>query len=108
MLSFDDTAPDERVKIYDKGAVPLPGHTSYAEGVAVRSGAVVSPALALREPLLAECEHFVDCVATGRKPRSSGEQGLAVVRVLEAGERSIREGGAPVAIPAAAPGALAP
>jgi len=50
------------------------------------------------EPLRIECEHFVDCVRTGRRPRSDGPQGLAVVRVLEAGERSMRAGGAPVAI----------
>ncbi len=50
------------------------------------------------EPLRIECEHFVDCVRTGQRPRSDGAQGLAVVRVLEAGERSMRAGGAPVAI----------
>ncbi len=100
MLTFDDTAPDEKVKIYDKGAIPRPGHTGYAEGVAVRSGDVFSPAFPLREPLLAECEHFVDCVRSGARPRSDGRQGLAVVRVLEAGERSIRAGGAPVDVTA--------
>lgn len=50
------------------------------------------------EPLRVECAHFVDCVRTGSRPRSDGAQGLAVVRVLEAGERSMRAGGAPVAI----------
>jgi predicted dehydrogenase len=52
------------------------------------------------EPLRSECAHFVECVRTGRTPRSDGAQGLAVVRVLDAGERSMRRGGAPVAIPA--------
>lgn len=98
MLTFDDTAPDERVKIYDKSAVPLPGHTSYAEGVAVRSGDVWSPAVPVREPLVAECEHFLECIRSGAKPRSDGRQGLMVVRVLEAGQRSLRAGGAPVEI----------
>lgn len=50
------------------------------------------------EPLRAECDHFVECVRTGQKPRSDGAQGLAVVRVLDAGERSMRQGGAPVAV----------
>lgn len=99
MLTFDDTAPDERVKIYDKSAIPTPGHTTYAEGVAVRSGDVVSPAVPNKEPLLEECEHFIECVQTGRSPRSDGEQGLAVVRVLEAGQASIALGGAPVEVP---------
>jgi predicted dehydrogenase len=100
MLTFDDTATDERVKIYDKTAIPTPGHTTYAEGVAVRSGDVLSPAVPNKEPLLEECEHFIECVQTGRKPRSDGEQGLAVVRTLEAGQESIRLGGTPIEIPA--------
>lgn len=99
MLTFDDTAPDERVKIYDKSAIPTPGHTTYAEGVAVRSGDVLCPAVPNKEPLLEECEHFIECVQTGQNPRSDGEQGLAVVRTLEAGQESIRLGGAPVEIP---------
>jgi predicted dehydrogenase len=51
-----------------------------------------------QEPLRVECEHFIDCIRTGSRPRSDGAQGLAVVRVLEAGERSMRAGGAPIAI----------
>jgi predicted dehydrogenase len=98
MLTFDDTAPDERVKIYDKGAFPRPGHTSYAEGVVTRSGDVLSPALPLREPLVAECEHFIQCVREGKTPLSDGQQGLAVVRVLEAGALSISQGGHPIEI----------
>jgi predicted dehydrogenase len=101
MLTFDDTLPDEKLKIYDKGAVPRPGHATYAEGVAVRSGEVVSPVLPNVEPLLAECAHFLSCVDSGARPRSDGAQGLAVVRALEAGERSMREGGAPIAIASA-------
>ena len=104
MLTFDDTATDEKIKIYDKGAVPRPGHASFAEGVAVRVGDVVSPFVANHEPLLAECEHFVACVASGSRPRSDGRQGLEVVRVLEAGDASIRAGGAPIAVTADRPG----
>jgi predicted dehydrogenase len=98
MLTFDDTAADEQVKIYDKSASPRPGHATYAEGVVLRSGDVLAPALPRREPLLEECEHFIECVRTGRRPLSDGEQGLAVVRVLEAGQRSLALGGTPVEI----------
>jgi predicted dehydrogenase len=98
MLTFDDTAADERVKIYDKGAQPRPGHTTYAEGVSIRSGDVLSPALSVREPLVVECEHFVDCVRNAKRPLSDGQQGLAVVRILEAGAASIRQGGPPISL----------
>lgn len=98
MLTFDDTLQDEKLKIYNKSASARPGHATYSEGVVVRSGDVTSPALPRTEPLLAECEHFVACVVDGTAPRSGGRQGVAVVRVLEAGERSMRAGGAPVVI----------
>jgi predicted dehydrogenase len=39
------------------------------------------------------CQHFVDCVEKGVRPRSGGSHGLDVVRVLEAADASIREGG---------------
>lgn len=98
MLTFDDTLPDEKLKIHDRAAVPRSGHTTYAEGVVVRVGDVLSPFLPVVEPLLVECEHFVECVASGARPRSDGRQGAAVVRVLEAGARSMRAGGSPVDI----------
>jgi predicted dehydrogenase len=53
------------------------------------------PALPAGDPLRLQCAHFIECVQTGQRPRTDGEQGLAVVRVLEAGQRSMRAGGAP-------------
>lgn len=99
MLTFDDTASSEKLRIYDKSAMPKPGHTTYAEGVAVRSGTVVSPILPNAEPLRLECDHFLACVGTGERPRSDGRQGLAVVKILEAGQRSMALGGRPVPVP---------
>jgi predicted dehydrogenase len=57
-----------------------------------------APIAGAEEPLRVECEHFVDCVRTGARPRSDGVHGLAVVRILEAGERSMRAGGVPIAV----------
>jgi predicted dehydrogenase len=98
MVTFDDTVTTEKVRVYDKTALPKPGHATYAEGVGMRSGNVVLPLLPNLEPLRLEVEHFVACVQTGERPRSDGQQGLAVVRVLEAGQRSMRQGGRPAEI----------
>jgi predicted dehydrogenase len=65
------------------------------KSIVIDGAAAVSAA---DEPLRAECEHFVDCVRTGRQPRSDGAQGLAVVRILELGDRSMRLGGTPIAV----------
>jgi predicted dehydrogenase len=43
------------------------------------------------EPLRLECQHFLECVREGRTPRSDGESGLRVVRVLEGLQASLDE-----------------
>jgi len=51
-----------------------------------------------REPLRAECQHFLDCVETRAAPVSNGTEGLRVLRVLDACQRALHNGGtAPVA-----------
>ncbi len=45
------------------------------------------------QPLEAECRHFLECLRSGRAPVSDGENGLQVLRVLEAADRSLRHGG---------------
>ncbi|HEY0715394.1 MAG TPA: Gfo/Idh/MocA family oxidoreductase [Polyangia bacterium] len=98
MLVFDDTQADEKIRIYDKGAAPEPGYTSYEAGVAVRNGDIRIPNLTMREPLLLECSEFRDCIVENRDPRTPGEAGLEVVRVLDAGARSLHQGGTRVEI----------
>ena len=46
------------------------------------------------EPLRTECEHFLECVRTGQRPRTDGQAGLEAVRVLEACQRSLESDGA--------------
>ena len=43
-----------------------------------------------REPLEIECDHFLECVEQGTRPLSDGRSAVAVVRTLEAIERSVR------------------
>ena len=68
-----------RSPIYDKG-FDEDTH-SYGEYI-TRSGDIHSPRISNREPLRIECEHFVECIREGKQPRSDGEAGLRVVRVL--------------------------
>jgi predicted dehydrogenase len=80
MATFDDMDLERKLTVYDKGFDEEAG--SYGEYI-TRSGDIWSPRVANREPLRIECEHFVECVREGRAPRSDGESGLRVVRVLE-------------------------
>jgi predicted dehydrogenase len=97
MLTFDDMNPNEPIKIYDKGVsdetVPGIVDTFSAFRASVREGEVVTPKIPHSEPLKAECDHFLDCVANGTTPLTDGRTGLAVVRTLEAIQRSLESGG---------------
>lgn len=44
------------------------------------------------EPLLLQAQHFVDCLQSGAPFTTDGEEGVAVVRVLEAGSRALASG----------------
>jgi predicted dehydrogenase len=80
MATFDDMDIERKVTVYDKGFDERP--SGYGEYI-TRAGDIYSPAIANREPLRLECEHFVECLRDGRVPRSDGASGLRVVRVLE-------------------------
>ena len=91
MATFDDMALEGKVTVYDKGFDE--DARDYGEYI-TRSGEIYCPQIANVEPLRVECEHFVDCVVRGERPRSDGESGLRVVRVLERLQRSLTESGA--------------
>jgi predicted dehydrogenase len=86
MATFDDMAIEGKLTVYDKGFDEDAG--SYGEYI-TRAGGSFSPPIPNVEPLRVECEHFVECVRTGRRPRSDGASGLRVVRVLEELQRSL-------------------
>ncbi len=97
MVTFDDMEATEKIRIYDKGAaVRHDITTSYADIISLRFGDIVIPKIASGEPLSLECEHFVDCVLDNRPLRSDGTDGLRVVQVLEAGQKSLKNQGTPV------------
>jgi len=98
MVVFDDMEASEKIRIYDKGVDRAGQVVSYGDALTVRSGDILIPKISLQEPLRLECAHFVDCVRERRKPLTDGLDGLRVVKVLDAAQKSLERGGAPVAI----------
>lgn len=88
MVIFNDLATDERIKVHDKGVSerPFAGEDLTQPPMSYRYGDVVSPYLTVNEPLMVEDEHFLDCAVTGTHPLTDGENGMAVVQVLEAAQ----------------------
>lgn len=93
MAVFDDTSPDQKLTLFDKGVELPPPALTYAEGVRLRTGDIVVPALRMTEPLRRECDDFLHAIRTRTPPRAHGLSGWEVVRVLEAGARSLAEAG---------------
>ena len=86
MAVFDDTAEHKLIlyphKVEWRNRVPT----------AVKAkGEIIN--LDNREPLRAECQHFLACVESRTSPVSNGSEGLQVLRVLDACQRSLLGGG---------------
>jgi len=88
MAVFDDTLPwREKLLIYPheikwQNNIPMPS-TATPEQVNITE----------MEPLKLECEHFVHCIKTGDTPVTDGLEGLRVLRILNASQQSLNEGG---------------
>jgi predicted dehydrogenase len=96
MAVFDDMQVAEKIKVYDKRAAPSsPKATDSRKAVSVRHGEIYIPVIPDEEPLDREIRHFTDCVIDRVPCRSGGEDGLQVVRLLEAAARSLQKGGVP-------------
>jgi len=85
MAVFDDTA-DDKLLLYPhrvewKNRIPT--------AVKAKSESVE---LDQKEPLRAECHHFLDAIASRVSPISDGAEGLRVLRVLDACQRALRDG----------------
>lgn len=94
MLVYDDTALQEKIRVYDKGVTVQPYYNTFGDfQLSYRYGDIHIPRIDESEPLKLECGHFVDCIRSGATPRTDGINGLRVVSILEAAEISLREGG---------------
>jgi predicted dehydrogenase len=94
MILYDDLEPSEKVKIYDKGiTVSQSPEAVYEMLVSYRSGDMWAPRLDSTEALQIEAQHFVDCIENNKKPETDGTDGLRLVRIVEAAEKSLRARG---------------
>lgn len=98
MAVFDDLESAEKLKVYDKGAKLSQDYDTFAEYIGLRFGDITIPHVKVGEPLREECLHFIDCVVTRKRPLSDGRDGLRVVKVLDAAQRSLKNNGIPVSL----------
>ncbi len=94
LLIYDLTNEEEQVKIYDKG-VDISKEINDIRQLKInyRYGDIYSPNIKAIEPLKNMCLHFTESIINNKKPRSDGESGLKVVKVLEAINSSLENNG---------------
>ena len=103
MVVYDDVSTDAKIQLYDKGITDLDAYFDSPDSFAefqfqIRQGDVTIPRIRFEEPLRTECEHFVSCIRTGETPHTDGHNGLRVVKILEAAEKSLAQDGVAVTI----------
>ncbi|MFZ5573397.1 MAG: Gfo/Idh/MocA family oxidoreductase [Thermodesulfobacteriota bacterium] len=91
MAVFDDIQPwQDKLLVYPheirwQNHIPVPGKAEPERFVIPQA-----------EPLRLECETFLECIASGKKPITDGKEGLRVLKVLKAGQYSMNHRGAAV------------
>jgi predicted dehydrogenase len=99
MIVYDDVSPLEKIRIFDARVERPPHYDTFAEfHYAYHYGDVYIPYIKQEEPLKNECQHFLDCIRQGTQPLTDGEDGLELVRILEASTQSLKKGGAPIGL----------
>jgi UDP-2-acetamido-3-amino-2,3-dideoxy-glucuronate N-acetyltransferase len=89
MVVFDDTKPwSEKLTLYRDYLKWENGQTPVA--MKCKGVPVVVPEL---EPLAEECKHFLECYRSGKVPITDGNEGLRVLQVLDAAQRSLENHG---------------
>ena len=96
MILYDDIEPTEKVRVYDKGVTANrigDREADYQTLVSYRTGDVWAPKLDTTEALRYVTAEFLNSIRDKRRPLTDGQAGLRVVRLLEAAQQSLKEGG---------------
>jgi predicted dehydrogenase len=95
MILYDDIEPTEKVRVYDKGVTTSreSREADYQTLISYRTGDVWAPKLDATEALHYVIEDFLNSIREKRTPCSSSGAGVRVVRLLEAAQQSIKNGG---------------
>ena len=97
MIVYDDLQTHEKIKIYDVRVERPPHYDTFAEfQYSYHYGDSYIPYVHQEEPLKLVCQHFVDCIHSGAQPDTSGQEGLDLVRILEAASASLKANGGPI------------
>ncbi|WP_447603661.1 Gfo/Idh/MocA family oxidoreductase [Nitrospira sp. Nam80] len=83
MAVFDDVEKKDKLLLY-------PHAINWKNHMPIASRAEAQPVeFEAAEPLRSECEHFLECIHSRRRPRTDGEEGLRVLTILQACQQQL-------------------
>ncbi len=92
MVEFNDTNAKDKLRLFshkigweEKIPMPYPAEPEVVE-------------IPLEEPLKIECQDFINCINTHKKPGVDGVRGLQVLEILSSCQKSLQENGAIVTL----------
>lgn len=90
MAVFNDVEKKDKLMIFPhkinwEGNIPVPDRKD-AQAVEID----------MSEPLKQECAHFIECIRLRMKPKTDGEEGLRVLKVLNVCQLSLESHGKPI------------
>jgi predicted dehydrogenase len=93
MVVYDDMENMEKIKVYDSGVDIKSTEKIHEALVQYRIGDMYSPKVNQVEALALAARECIDAIKENRQPKTNGYDGLEVVKILEASDRSIRNMG---------------
>lgn len=98
MILWDDMEPTEKIKIYDTGYDYKTDEDKRSILVDYRVGDIFVPKVPVKEALAGVAEDFIKAITKGSVPIANNKSGINVVKVLEAAQKSIKNGGKEIEI----------
>ena len=97
MVIFNDLNNTEPIRIYGKRVMKKKYRYDYDTfeefKMIIQEGEVAIPNVRMIEPLKNECYHFLECIRDGKQPLSNDTEGIKVVKVLNAINKSLKSNG---------------
>lgn len=93
MLVYDDMENFEKIKVYDSGVDIKSPEGIHEALVQYRIGDMFSPKVIQTEALSLGARECIDAIKQNRQPITSGYDGLEVVKLLEASDKSLKNMG---------------
>jgi len=93
MLVYDDMENFEKIKVYNSGIDYKTTESIHDALVQYRIGDMFSPKISQVESLALGAKEFISAIQENRQPLTNGNDGLAVVKILEASDKSLKNNG---------------